>query len=57
MRKLLTVLAGVLLTTPLAALDLAAESAIEPSVRISTGTQLTNVCWVLIGGKWYSYSC
>ena len=55
MRKLRIVLAGILLTMPLFALN--ASSLVDEGVDVQQTPSLTAWCWVNYGGQWYLVPC
>ena len=57
MNKLLTVLTGVMLTMPLAALDVGALPSVEVSVDVSPASSMTGWCWVWTGSGWIRVPC
>jgi hypothetical protein len=56
MKKLLTVLVGVLLTMPVAALDSSTVS-VESTVASVSVPSVTGTCWVYYAGHWWMIPC
>ena len=57
MKKLLTVLVGVLLTMPLAALDASEPLSAESSAGLRHVPSVTAYCWVRVGNQWMLVPC
>jgi hypothetical protein len=58
MRKLRIVLAGILLTMPLFALNANSSGDEEgDGVEIQQASSLTGSCWVFYNGRWYIVPC
>jgi hypothetical protein len=57
MRKLRIVLAGILLTTPLFALN--ASSAVDEgeALELQRTPSVTGSCWYYYNGQWYIFPC
>ena len=57
MKKLRIVLAGILLTMPLFALNASSLVDEGEAVELQQTPSVTGYCWVLIGGRWYIVPC
>ena len=57
MKKLMTVLAGLLLTMPLAALDASEPLSAESSAGLRHVPSVTAYCWVRVGNQWMLVPC
>ena len=55
MRKLRIVLAGILLTMPLFAVN--ASSSVSEGMELQQTPSLTGTCYIFWNGHWYIYPC
>ena len=54
MRKLRTLLAGVLLTIPMLTLNASSLSALDDGI---SPPSVAGTCYIYFGGRWYAYPC
>jgi len=57
MRKLRIVLAGILLTMPLFALNASSSVDEGQAVEIQRTPSVTGYCWYFLNGRWYIVPC
>jgi len=57
MRKLRIVLAGILLTMPLFALNASSSVDEGEAMELQQTASLTGVCWYYYNGQWYMHPC
>jgi hypothetical protein len=57
MKKLRIMLAGILLTMPLFALNASAPVTLVEGVHVQQSPSATGYCWVYWNGQWYLVSC
>jgi len=57
MKKLRIVLAGILLTMPLFALNASSSLDEGEGVELQQAPSLTGTCWFFYNGRWYTYPC
>jgi len=57
MRKLRIVLAGILLTMPLFALNASSPVDEGEGLELQQAPSLTGVCYFFWNGRWYTYPC